>query len=179
MNARIVSTIAAGLLAAGCVHLNRASDATAFRDPEVAMVLSVANLVEIREGNIARDRATAKAVKDFAAMMAADHALQASKTENALAKKEIPSADSDLSRQMDTDSGKQVAALRALTGAEFDRAYMDRTIAFHRYVIETIDKTLKPAAKKKEVIAAVAETRAAEKKHLEKAEAIRSSVHPE
>ncbi len=176
MNARIASTIAAALLAVGCVHLNRASDATAFRDPEVAMVLSVSNIVEVREGNVARDRATAKAVKDFASMMASEHALRASKTENALAKKEIPSADSDLSRQMDTDSGKEVAALRALTGADFDRAYMDRTIAFHRYVIETIDKTLKPAAKKKEVIAAVDETRAAEQKHLEKAEEIRKGL---
>ena len=177
MNPRAITTIAAAaLVAMGCVHLNRASDATAFRDPEVAMVLGVSNLVEVREGDLARDRATAQAVKDFASMMASEHAQSASKTENDLARKEIPSADSDLSRQIDTDSGKAVAALRGLTGADFDRAYMDRTIAFHRYLIDTIDKTLKPAGKNKVVLTALDETRATAQKHLTKAEEIRKTL---
>jgi putative membrane protein len=177
MNSRAITTLAAAaLIATGCVHLNRASDATAFRDPEVAMVLGVSNLVQVREGNVARDRASSKAVKDFASMMASEHALSASKTQNALAKKEIPSADSDLSRKIDADSGKTVASLRGLSGADFDRAYMDRTIAFHRSLIDTIDKTLKPAAKNKVVITAIDETRTAEQKHLEKAEEIRKGL---
>lgn len=177
MNSRVITTMAAAaLFTTGCVHLNRASDVNLFRDPEVAMVLGVANLAEVREGDFARDRATAQAVKDFASMMASEHAQAASKTENDLAKKEIPSADSDLSRQIDTESGKSVEALRTRTGADFDRAYMDRTIAFHRYVIDTIDRTLKPAAKNKVVLAALDETRAAAQKHLEKAEEIRKAL---
>ena len=162
--------------ASAAVRVSRASDATAFRDPEVAMVLSVSNLVEIREGDLARDRATSKAVKDFASAMASEHALEASKTQNALARKEIPSADSELSRQIDTDSGKAVEYLRRLSGPDFDRAYMDRTIAFHRDLLDTIDKTLKPSAKNKVVITAVDETRAAEQKDLERAEAIRKTL---
>ena len=177
MNRRAITTLAAlALLTMACPHLNRASDVFLFRDPEVAMVLSVSNLVEIREGDLARDRATSKAVKDFASAMASDHALEASKTQNALAKKEIPSADSELSRQIDTDSGKAVESLRKLSGPDFDRAYMDRTIAFHRSFLDTIDKTLKPSAKNKVVITAVDETRAAAQKDLEKAEAIRKGL---
>ena len=177
MNHRKITTIAAAaLVAMGCVHLNRASDATAFRDPEVGMVLRVANLAEMREGDLARDRAASQAVKDFASAMASEHAQASSKTENELARKEIPSADSDLSRQIDTESGKTVEALRARTGADFDRAYMDRTVAFHRYLIDTIDKTLKPAAKNKVVVTALDETRATAQKDLTKAEEIRKGL---
>src|SRR2546430_15937065 len=110
MKVRLLATIV--LVLTGCgIALNRSTDYERFRDPEGAMVLRVFNLAEVREGDFARDHATAQAVKDFAAMMASDHAQAIAKTENDLAKKEIPSADSNLSRQIDTESGKTVEAL--------------------------------------------------------------------
>jgi putative membrane protein len=172
-----VSSAAAVLVMSGCgIALNRASDVDRFRDPEVAMVLSVSNLANVREGDLARDHAASQAVKDFAASMASEHAQLASKTENSLAKKEIASADSTLSRQIDSDSGKAVEALRTRSGADFDRAYLDRVITLHRFVLDTIDKTLKPAAKAKEVKAAIDDNRAAEAKHLARAEEIRKGL---
>jgi putative membrane protein len=177
MNLQAISRIAAAaLFTTGCVSLNRPSDYTRFRDPEVAMVIHVANLAEVREGNLARDRAASQAVKEFAAMMASDHAQAASRIENDLARREIPSTDSDLSRQLDAESGKAVDALRTHTGADFDRAYIERAVTFHRYLIDLIDKTLKPAAKKKEVHKALDETRALAVKHLARAEEVRKSL---
>jgi putative membrane protein len=177
MNLRAITSIAAAaLFTIGCVSLNRPSDFTRFRDPEAAMVIHVANLAEVREGDLARDRAASQAVKEFAAMMASEHAQAASRIENELAKKEIPSADSDLSRQIDAESGKAVDALRTRTGADFDRAYMERTVTFHGYLIDLIDKTVKPAAKKKEVHKALDETRALAVKHLARAEEIRKGL---
>src|SRR5258708_19496970 len=132
MNSRMITTMAAAaLFTTGCVQLNRASDVNLFRDPEVAMVLRVANLAEVREGNFARDRATAQAVKDFASMMASEHAQAASKTENDLAKKEIPSTDPDLSRKIDAESGKSVEALRTPTRPAFDPPHLDPPVPFH------------------------------------------------
>ncbi len=180
MKYRILATLtaaAATVFATGCgIALNRASDVDRFRDPEIAMVLRNFNLAEIREGDLARDRAAAQPVKDFAAMMAGDHAQANSKTENELAKKEIFSADSNLSRQIDSESGQTVESLRTRSGADFDRAYLDRSISFHRYIVDTIDKTLKPAAKAKEVKAALDETRAAAETHLAKAQEIRKGL---
>src|SRR5258708_29593642 len=121
MNSRMITPMAgAALFDTGCVQLKRASDVNLFRDAEVVMVLRVANLAEVREGNFARDRATAQAVKDFASMMASEHAQAASKTDNDLAKKEIPSLDSDLGRKIDAESGKSVEALRTHTRAPSD-----------------------------------------------------------
>lgn len=178
MKYRVLASItSAAILVTGCgIAINRASDVDLFRDPEIAMVLRNFNLAEIREGDLARDHATAQPVKDFGAMMASEHAQSNSKTENELAKKEIFSADSNLSRQIDTESGKTVENLRARNGADFDRAYIDRSIAFHRTIVDTIDKTLKPAAKAKQVKAALEETRAAAEKHLAKAEELRKGL---
>jgi putative membrane protein len=178
MRARTTTILAAfTLVAAGCgIALNTASSLDRFRDPEVAMTLHAMGLAEVREGNLARDKATSKTVQEFGAMMSNEHAQASSHTENELAKKEIPSADSDLSREIDTQSGRTVESLRALTGPDFDRAYMDRAVAFHRYAIETIDKTLKPAAKNKVVLTALDETRAMAAKHLARAEEIRKGL---
>jgi len=172
----IISIAAAALLTSGCVHLNRASDVYRFRDQEIGLTLRAINLAEVREGDLAREYASSKAVKDYGAMMASEHAQALSHAENELAKKEITSADSDLSRQIDTESGKQVEALRARKGADFDHAYMDRAASFHRYVIDTIDKTLKPAAKNKVVVTVLDETRATAEKHLARAEEIRKGL---
>jgi putative membrane protein len=172
----ITSIVAAALFTTGCVSLNRASDVNLFRDQEIGLVLRVMNLAEVREGDLARDRGSALSVKEYGAMMASEHAQALSHAENELAKKEISSADSDLSRQIDTDSGKQVEALRARGGADFDRAYMDREVSFHRYVINTIDQKLKPAAKNKVVVTVLGEVRATAEKHLAKAEEIRKGL---
>jgi putative membrane protein len=177
---RLQPTIFAAALAlatTGCgIALNTAASLDRFRDPEVAMVLHVMSLAEVREGNLARDKASSKPVQEFAAQMSSEHAQASSHTENELGKKDIPSADSDLSREIDTESGKTVESLRARTGADFDRAYLDRAIAFHRYAIDTIDKTLKPAAKNKVVLTALDETRALAEKHLAKAQELRKGM---
>src|SRR5258706_12823521 len=105
MNSRVITTMAAAaLFTTGCVHLNRASDVYVFRDPEVAMGLGVANLAEGREGNFARDRATAQAVNDFASMISSEHAQAASKNKNRLSLQEVPSVDPPLRPQSDAAS---------------------------------------------------------------------------
>lgn len=168
--------MAATLLASGCISLNRASDVNLFRDPEVAMVLRVLNLAEVREGNAARDKATSTAVRDFAAMMASEHAQAASKTENELAKKDIASADSDLARQIDAQSGQAAESLRARSGADFDRAYMDRQIELHSYIVNIIDTKLRAASKAKQVKKALDDTKATAETHLAKAREIRKGL---
>lgn len=146
-------------------------------DPEIAMVTRVANLGEVREGNIARDKATDPAVREFAVMMVNEHNEANTKAEEALAKKEIPSADSALSRQIDTNSATAADMLRnAAAGAPFDRAYMDRQIEVHQYVLNTIDKQLLPSAHDKAVRQVLNDMRTTVQKHLDRARQIRTAL---
>src|SRR4051812_30711101 len=133
-----VTILAVGL--AACVHIN--NDKPIFGDSEVAMVMRAANIGEVREGEVAREKAADTAVRDFAAMMVTEHSAANSKTESELSKAEIVSADSPLSRQLDADSGAATENLRTLTGRNFDRAYMQRQVQVHQNVLNLIDTRL-------------------------------------
>lgn len=145
-------------------------------DREVAMVVRVANMGEVREGNVARTRATAQAVKDFATMMVNDHRAAEDKAEAALTKADLPFVDSDLSRQLDAESGQAAQSLANLSGDAFDRAYMDRQIAAHTEVLQTIDSTLMPKARNKDLRAILTEMRTTVQQHLEKARGVRGAL---
>lgn len=145
-------------------------------DREVAMVLRVANLGEVREGNVARTRAASQDVKNFAAMMVTDHTAAEDKAEAELTKAEISFVDTDLSRNLDAESGRAAERLSALSGAAFDRAYMDRQIEVHRTVLQTIDASLMPQARNRRLRDVLTEMRKTVQTHLERAQQIRGTL---
>jgi putative membrane protein len=146
-------------------------------DPEIAMIMRVTNLGEVREGNVAREKATDPAVREFATMMVNEHNEGNVKAEEQLAKKEIPSDDSTMSRELDASSAAAADALRAsAAGAAFDRMYMDRQIQAHEHVLTSIDKTLLPAAHDKVVRQALNDMRGTVSKHLERARQVRAAL---
>lgn len=171
---RLQLTVFLALIAAGCVHLN--TDRPEFKDPEVAMVMRIANLGEVREGELAREKAAEPAVRDFAVMMVNDHTAASSKTEEALSIREIVSEDSPLSRQLDAESGAATERLRALTGRAFDRAYMDRQVQVHRSLLDLIDTKLMPATRKKVVKEQLTAMRKAVQEHLTIAEQVAKAI---
>lgn len=166
--------LVAAMFCAACASTSRTD--TRLEDREVAMVLRVANLSEVREGNVARTKAANTAVRDFAAMMVNDHTNAETKAEVELSKRDLAFMDSDLSRRLDAESGASAESLVRLSGADFDRAYMDRQIAAHQTVLDTIDKTLAPQARNRHLRDQITEMRKTVQQHLEKARSIRSAL---
>src|ERR1700736_405502 len=105
--------VLAVLLLAGCTSMNPGPTA----DTNIAMIMRVANLAEVREGELARFLTTDTSVRDFAVMMVTEPTAQRNKAEAELARVNIASSDSDASRQLDAESGATTARLRALSGA--------------------------------------------------------------
>jgi putative membrane protein len=161
-------------LLAGCIHLN--TDTPRFEDREIAMVVRNANVSEIREGRLAREKASDQSVRDYASMMVSDHEAAQAKAEGELFKAEIESADSPLSRQLDAESGATADSLRNLTGRAFDRAYIQREIQLHARLLEVIDKELAPKAKKKVVKDVLKEMRTAVQHHLDRARQVAAGI---
>ena len=159
---------------AGCVHLN--TDTPRFEDPEIAMVLRVANLSEVREGELAREKAAEPSVRDFAAMMVNEHSAADSTEESAFFKANIVSDDSPLSRQLDAESGAATERLRALTGRAFDRAYTQRQIEAHQNLLHLIDAKLMPAAHHKVVKEQLKTLRKSAQQHLTRAEQVVKTI---
>jgi putative membrane protein len=63
-----------------------------------------------------------------------------------------------------------------LSGAAFDKAYIDNEVAYHQAVLDAVDKTLIPSASNAELKALLVKVRPAFVAHLEHAKAIQSSL---
>jgi putative membrane protein len=169
-----IALVAVVTLATSCLTSYQPAHLT---DPEIAMVMRIANLSEVREGNIAREKATDASVREFAVMMVNEHTEGNVKTEEALAKKEIPSDDSNTSRELDAASAAAADSLRATAaGPAFDRMYIDRQISVHESLQSTIEKTLLPAARASVVKTALNDMQKTVTKHLERARQIRAAL---
>jgi putative membrane protein len=145
-------------------------------DSDIAMIMRVANLGEVREGELARSKTTNTAVRDFAVMMVTEHTAQNNKAESKLANANVASSDTDLSRQLDAESGAGTDQLRQLSGPAFDRAYIDRQVNAHQLLISMIDSKLMPVAKKKVVKDQLTDLRKLADSHLTLAKQIQGSL---
>ena len=78
--------------------------------------------------------------------------------------------DNDTSKSLKAGGDKNVAALKALKGAAFDKAYVDHEVAYHQQVLDAVDKTLIPSAQNAELKALLVKVRPAFVAHLEHAQ---------
>ena len=73
--------------------------------------------------------------------------------------------------------GEQAAQrMQGLSGAAFDRAYIDNEVTYHQTVLDAIDQTLIPSAQNAELKALLEQTRPAVAAHLDHAKRIQSSL---
>lgn len=132
--AHIASPIAAAADPAARPHANTPAATMAKDDVRYFEQLARANLAEIQAGELAADKATAPAVKQYATRMIAEHkpmleALRALGQSKGLA---LPS----------TLDEKHMAAMKRLhqqTGETFERSYMTTMVKDHKEVLELLE----------------------------------------
>ena len=160
------------LLIAGCSSMQSGK----LTDPQIAMMMRIINLGEIRESQVARDKTANTTVREFAQTMINDHEAENNKAESAMSAKDVNSEDTPMSRQLDAQSGAATDRLRALSGAALDRAYIDRQVDAHQGGLKLIDTQLIPNARKKVVKDELTDLRKLVEKHLTRAKQIQSSL---
>src|ERR1051326_8729423 len=74
------------------------------------------------------------------------------------------------------DGDKMLAKLKAMHGAEFDKAYIDNEVSYHESVIGALDKTLLPNAKNAELKNLLETGRPIFVSHLEHAKQLQKSL---
>lgn len=93
------------------------------------------NMMEVKLGTLAGDKAESQAVKDFGAMLVKDHGDAETKLATAAANENLTvPAELDAKHQMVVDK------LSAMSGAEFDKAYMAMMVKDHREDIKKYEK---------------------------------------
>lgn len=82
----------------------------------------------------------------------------------------------DVSASLRDDANAARAQLQALRGSAFDRAYMEREVAYHQAVLDALDTVLIPGASNAELKALLTGVRPAIVAHLEHARMLRASL---
>lgn len=141
----------------------------ALDDPTIVAIFDNANTADIQTGKLAAERAHSKEVRQFGAMLARDHAMVRQQGRD-LAKKLGVTPTPPAGDKSAADEAAVIRRLGSLQGAEFDRAFLQREIQFHKDVIAAIQTTLLPAIKNEELKAFVVKIAPAFQAHLQMAE---------
>jgi len=83
----------------------------------------------------------------------------------------------DTSKSLQKGGDENMTALKKLSGAAFDKAYVDHEVAYHQAVLDAVDKTLIPSAQNAELKALLVKVRPAFVAHLEHAKQLQSSLN--
>lgn len=150
--------------------------APAINDAQIAHIVVTANAIDSTTGTLAKTNASSKAVKDFAQTMVKDH-MGVNKQAVALATKlNVTPEANDVSKQLMAGADENNANLKGLSGAAFDKAYIDHEVAYHQAVLDAIDKTLVPSAQNAELKDLLVKVRPAFVAHLDRAKSIQTSL---
>ena len=169
---RVSAIVVAGLLS---FPFSNAS-AQSVNDAQIASIVVTANQVDIDAGKLAKSRSTTKEVKAFAELMITDHTGVNKSAKDLVAKLKVTPQDNSTSQSLKAGGDKSLTHLKTLTGAAFDKAYVDREVAYHQQVIDALDKTLIPGATNDELKALLIKVRPAFVAHLEHAKHLQSST---
>ena len=131
--------------------------------------------VDIDAGKLATSQATNDDIKTFARLMISDHTAVNKSATDLAAKLKVTPEDNPTSQSLKAEGEKSLAHLKTLKGAAFDKAYIDREVAYHQQVLDALDKTLIPRANNAELKALLVKVRPAFVAHLEHAKRLQAT----
>jgi putative membrane protein len=150
--------------------------AQAVTDAQIASIVVTANQVDIDAGKLAQSMAADAEVKAFGKQMVTDHTGVNKSATDLVTRLRVTPEDNPTSQSLKSGGEKNLAHLKSLKGAAFDKAYIDHEVTYHQQVIDALDKTLIPGARNEELKALLVKVRPAFVAHLEHARHLQSSL---
>jgi len=161
------------LFAAAAAAVAQAAGPT---DPQIAAIVVTANQVDVDAGNLALKQAQSREVKDFAQLMVTDHSGVNKSASDLVQRLHVTPENSPTSESLQKGGNANLAALRKVSGATFDKNYIDHEVTYHQAVLDAVDKTLIPSAHNAELKALLVKVRPAFVSHLEMAKQLQSKL---
>ena len=144
-------------------------------DANIVAIFDAANTADIETGALGAHRARSAEVRELGQSFADAHTAVRQQGRD-LAQKlgvtpALPAGDQGAAGHAAT-----LARLKGLSGAEFDKAFLDHEIAFHQAVIDAVTTTLLPAIKNPELKALGEKVAPAFVAHMEMAKQLRAKI---
>jgi len=145
-------------------------------DPQIAGIVVAANQIDIDAGKHAKSKSKNKEVQEFAQRMITDHTAVNKQVHDLLTKLNATPASNPTSESMTQQGQEASTRLGALSGAAYDKAYIDNEVTFHQQVINAAQTQLAPAAQNPELKDLLQKTMPVLQSHLDMAKQIQSSL---
>lgn len=142
-------TFAAALLAAAPAAM--AQPAARLTDAQIAHVAYTAGEIDITTAKLALHKSHDKAVRAFAAEMVRDHTAVNQQALALVKKLNVTPQPNAVSASLTQAADAEHRKLEALSGAAFDRAYVQNEVAYHQKVNAALKDTLIPDAQNPEL----------------------------
>jgi putative membrane protein len=122
----------------------------ALDDPTIVAIFDAANTYDIEASSLALKKANSEGVRNYATMLVAAHT-DARKQGRDLAKKLGVTPTPPAVNPLAADHEASMKKLRGLSGAAFDRAFLESEVAYHKAVIGAVQTVLMPAIQNAEL----------------------------
>lgn len=146
------------------------------RESQALHALITLNEGEVEHSTLAQTKASNESVKEFASHMITDHGAATERLATLAQQKGIAPEANRVSDTLKSVADATKARLEGLSGAAFDKGYMDAQITSHVQARALIDGTLTPAMVDPDMKRALADLRATIEGHLLDAERIRRGL---
>jgi putative membrane protein len=144
-------------------------------DPDIIAIFVAANDADIKNGEQAKSKARSQRVKDFADRMIQDHTAAKNDATHLADQLSMQAQENETSRSLVSQNDAMRDSLGKLTGADYDKAYVDNEVAVHEVVLNALDHTLIPNAQNAELKALLERVRPTIQSHLEHAKTLQSA----
>jgi putative membrane protein len=144
------SSLAATLIASVLAVPALADPATP-NDAQIAHIAYTAGEIDVAAGKQALAKSKNPQVRKFAQEMVRDHAAVNVQALSLVTKLHLTPQDNATSAALKTDADAKLKQLAALKGREFDRAYIENEISYHKAVNSALESTLIPSARNSEL----------------------------
>jgi putative membrane protein len=151
--------------------------AAAPNDAQIAHIVVTVNSIDSAAGVMAKQKGSAKSVKDFAQTMINDHSAVNKQAVALATKLKVTPEDNDVSKSLKSAGDASTSNLQGKSGGDFDKAYIDNEVTFHQNALDAIDKTLIPSAQNAELKSLLEKTRPAVAAHLARAKDIQTTLN--
>ena len=176
MKIRLTAVAVTLALAAAVQAADEVPQAGAFSDAEIVGALQAADQSEMEAGDMAIEKASRADVKSYGNRMKKEHASHLERVNRIASEQGITGAESEFSGGLRRHATEMNGALRPLSGADFDRAYIDAMVADHQALLDALDERLIPSAKDAKLRAELRRTRSTVNDHLRDARRIQSRI---
>jgi putative membrane protein len=146
-------------------------------DSQIAHIAYTAGDLDIKAAETALKKSKNNAVREFAGDMVRDHKAVNDKALALVKKLGVTPEDNDTSKGLVKQSEEKQTELAKLSGPEFDKAYVDNEVAYHKTVNGALESTLIPSANNGELKSLLETGLKIFTGHLQHAEHLAKALH--